>query len=76
MQLIRALLIAAIVVIVLSGISIFFGSHKQEKKSSIYFLFATASRLGQWRSRLECAEVDSGRAGVGSNTVFQPKIRF
>lgn len=41
MQLIRALLIAAIVVVVLSGISIFFGSRKQEKKSSIYFLVAT-----------------------------------
>lgn len=41
MQLIRVLLIAAIVVVVLSGISIFFGSRKQEKKSSIYFLIAT-----------------------------------
>ena len=41
MQLIRALLIAAIVVVVLSGISVFFGSRKQEKTSSIYFLMAT-----------------------------------
>ncbi len=41
MQLIRALLIAATVVVILSGISIFFGSHKQEKKSSIYFLIST-----------------------------------
>ena len=41
MQLIRALLIAAIVVVVLSGISVFFGSRKQEKNSSIYFLIAT-----------------------------------
>jgi len=41
MQLIRALLIAAIVVVVLSGVSIFFGSRKQEKNSSIYFLIAT-----------------------------------
>ena len=41
MQLIRALLIAAIIVVVLSGISIFFGSRKQEKRISIYFLIAT-----------------------------------
>ena len=41
MQLIRALLIAAVVVVVLSGISIFFGSRKQEKTSSTYFLLAT-----------------------------------
>ncbi len=41
MQLIRVLLIAAIVVVILSGISIFFGSRKQEKRSSIYFLLAT-----------------------------------
>lgn len=41
MQLIRALLITAIVVVVLSGISIFFGSRKQEKRSSVYFLVAT-----------------------------------
>ncbi len=41
MQLIRVLLIAAIVVAVLSGVSIFFGSQKSEKKSSIYFLLAT-----------------------------------
>lgn len=41
MQLIRALLITATVVAILSGVSIFFGSHKQEKKNSIYFLIAT-----------------------------------
>lgn len=41
MQLIRVLLIAAIVVVVLSGISIFFGSRKQEKRNSAYFLIAT-----------------------------------
>ena len=41
MQLIRALLIAAIVVVVLSGVSIFFGSRKQEKRISAYFLIAT-----------------------------------
>ena len=41
MQLIRVLLIAAIIVVILSGISIFFGSRKQEKRSSIYFLLAT-----------------------------------
>ena len=41
MQLIRALLIAAIIVVILSGVSIFFGSRKQEKRISIYFLIAT-----------------------------------
>ncbi|MBQ8992463.1 hypothetical protein IJ090_03475 [Candidatus Saccharibacteria bacterium] len=41
MQLIRALLIAAAVVAVLSGISVFFGSRKQEKQASRYFLVAT-----------------------------------
>lgn len=41
MQLIRALLIAAIVVVLLSGVSVFFGSRKQEKKSSVFFLIAT-----------------------------------
>lgn len=41
MQLIRALLIAAAAIVVLSGISVFFGSRKQERKSAKYFLFAT-----------------------------------
>lgn len=41
MQLIRALLVAATAVVLLSGISIFFGSRKQEKKNSIFFLIAT-----------------------------------
>lgn len=40
MQLIRTLLIAATIVVLLSGISIFFGSSKQEKKTSIYFLLS------------------------------------
>ncbi|MBR3366150.1 hypothetical protein IKG48_03485 [Candidatus Saccharibacteria bacterium] len=41
MQLIRTLLIAATIVVILSGISIFFGSSRKEKKTSIYFLLAT-----------------------------------
>lgn len=41
MQLIRALLIAAVIVVVLSGISVFFGSHKQERRTSKRFLLAT-----------------------------------
>lgn len=41
MQLIRALLIAAAVVALLVGISIFFGSRKQEKKPAKYLLIAT-----------------------------------
>ncbi|MBR3415054.1 hypothetical protein IKG73_03560 [Candidatus Saccharibacteria bacterium] len=41
MQLIRALLIAAAAVVLLSGISVFFGSRKQEKKSAARFLIAT-----------------------------------
>lgn len=41
MQLIRALLIAAATVVLLSGISVFFGSRKQEKKPAKYFLIAT-----------------------------------
>lgn len=40
MQLIRVLLVSAVIVVLLSGISIFFGSGKQEKRSSIYFLVA------------------------------------
>ena len=41
MQLIRALLIAATAVVLLSGVSIFFGSSKKEKLSAIHFLIAT-----------------------------------
>lgn len=41
MQLIRILLIAAIIVVLLSGISIFCGSRKQEKRSAAHFLIAT-----------------------------------
>ncbi len=40
MQLIRTLLIAATVVVILSGVSIFFGSSKHEKRNAIYFLLA------------------------------------
>ena len=47
MQLIRALLVMAVIIVVLSGISIFFGSRKQEKKGSIYFLLA-ALGAGLW----------------------------
>ena len=41
MQLIRTLLIAATIVVILSGVSIFCGSSRKEKKTSIYFLLAT-----------------------------------
>ena len=41
MELIRALLIAATTVVVLSGISVYFGSRGQEKKPAKYFLIAT-----------------------------------
>ncbi|MBQ9029663.1 hypothetical protein IJ114_02765 [Candidatus Saccharibacteria bacterium] len=40
MQLIRALLIAATIIVLLSGFSVFFGSRKQEKKSAKFFLLA------------------------------------
>ncbi len=40
MQLIRMLLIAATIVVTLSGVSIFCGSSRKEKKTSIYFLLA------------------------------------
>ena len=40
MQLIRTLLIAATIVVILSGISVFFGSPKQEKKTAIFFLLS------------------------------------
>lgn len=41
MQLIRALLIAVSVVVLLSGVSIFFGSPKQEKSNAARFLLTT-----------------------------------
>ncbi|MDO4889103.1 MAG: histidine kinase N-terminal 7TM domain-containing protein [Candidatus Saccharibacteria bacterium] len=41
MELIRALLIAAIIIVILSGISVFLGSRGQEKKPARYFLIAT-----------------------------------
>ncbi|MBR3366152.1 hypothetical protein IKG48_03495 [Candidatus Saccharibacteria bacterium] len=41
MQLIRALLIAAATVAILSGFSVFFGSRNQEKRSNARFLVAT-----------------------------------
>lgn len=43
MQLIRALLIAAIIIVLLSGISVFFGSRKQDRKAAKFFLLATIS---------------------------------
>ncbi|MBQ9016730.1 hypothetical protein IJ103_00595 [Candidatus Saccharibacteria bacterium] len=54
MQLIRALLIAAATVAALTGISIFFGSRKQEKQAAKYFLIA-ALGSALWTIAIFCA---------------------